>query len=88
MELRTISLDAAEIDARLVGMDDSEIEPKIGDANLRMDDPVLGLKRPLHRILKRRFGVAAGRRERLGDGPRSVLGEFEEVLEVNNPARV
>ena len=88
MELGAIGLDPAEIDARLVRMDDSEIDAEIGDAYLRMDDPALGLERPLHRILERRLRVAAGRREGLGDGARSVLGEFEEVLEIDDPARV
>ena len=60
MELRTISLDAAEIDARLVGMDDSEIDPKVGDANLRMNDPVPGFQRAFDRFFERRFRVAAG----------------------------
>ena len=61
---------------------------KIGDANLGMDHPVLGLERPLHGVLERRFGVAAGRREGFGDGTRAVLGEFEKVLEVDDAARV
>ena len=53
-----------------------------------MDDPVLGFEGALYGVLERRFRVAAGRREGLGDGPRPVLREFEKVLEVDDSARV
>jgi hypothetical protein len=88
VKLRAVGFDPGEIDTRLVGMDDSEIDPKVGDANLRMNDPVPGFQRAFDRFFERRFRVAAGWGESLGDGAGPVLGEFEEVLEVDDPARV
>jgi hypothetical protein len=61
VKLRTVGFDAGKIDARLVGMDDSEIDPKVGDANLRMDNPVLGFERTFDRFFERRsYGASGG----------------------------
>ena len=79
-----VAFDASEVTAGEIRMHDAEIDSEERHADLGMDFPSLVLERPHHGILERRFRCAAGRREGLGDGARAVLGEFQEMLEVDD----
>jgi hypothetical protein len=74
---------AGEIAAWKVGMHDAEVDPEERHPDLGVNFPPAPLQRAHHRILKGRFRFATRRRD-FGDGARAVLGEFQEVLEVDH----